>query len=38
MTITERAGLRRFPVVTAVVFTGTAMVNLLQFGVHGVTA
>ncbi|MFI1798708.1 rhomboid family intramembrane serine protease [Streptomyces sp. NPDC020379] len=36
MTITERAGLRRFPVVTVVVFAATATVNLLQFAVHGV--
>ncbi|MEV8478042.1 rhomboid family intramembrane serine protease [Streptomyces sp. NPDC051173] len=38
MTIAERAGLRRFPVVTAVVFVATAAVNLLQFAVHGVLA
>lgn len=36
MTITQRAGLRRFPVVTAVVFAVTAAVKLLQFAVHGV--
>ncbi|WKK25543.1 rhomboid family intramembrane serine protease [Streptomyces olivoreticuli] len=38
MMITERAGLRRFPVVTVVVFAATAAVNLLQFVVHDVLA
>ncbi|MGW2185629.1 rhomboid family intramembrane serine protease [Streptomyces sp. NPDC001667] len=33
MTISERARLRRFPVVTAVVFAVTTAVNLLQFAV-----
>ncbi|MGK4579323.1 rhomboid family intramembrane serine protease [Kitasatospora sp. HPMI-4] len=36
MMIIERVGGRRFPVVTAVVFTFTAAVNLLQFAVPSV--
>jgi membrane associated rhomboid family serine protease len=38
MTSTERLGLRRFPLVTAVVFGVTALVNLTQFLVPGTLA
>jgi hypothetical protein len=36
--MSERLGLRRFPVTTAVVLGVTALPNVLQFLVHGMLA